>query len=219
MQGNINVDTTFFAENLTLEVKRVGVGIVSERSGISRQMLNRYMAGTAEPGLTALLKLSAALGISIDGLCGVISEYFTSDEFASIPYLDNSSIPENLQRRHQSYADKVLGNLLFSPTGCESEYLVNFSDLRLFYCDNQNMAPTVNNGDLCIVSVAPDHLDPSDGMFLISLNNSLMLRRLQTVSTQQVLAMSDSHNIESFSFAPGEDVTILGRVLMCMSKQ
>lgn len=217
-QSAANVDMSFFTEALTEEVQKAGgVIAVAEQSGISRQMVRRYMDG-AEPSLTALLKLSSTFGCSIDSLVGIISDSFTTEEYSAIPYLDLYGLPKSFIRRHSAYADKILGKFLFSPPYCEQEYHSDFSDLRLFLNDDDNMMPNINKGDICLISVDKEHLDPSDGVFLLKLEKSVMVRRLQLVSKEKIVAMADNSLVDSFSFVPGE-VEILGRVMMCMSNQ
>ncbi len=214
----VSDDTTFFAENLATEVKRCG-GIVevSSAAGISRQMLKRYIDGIAEPGLTALLKLSSVLGVTVESLCGIVSDSFTTDQFATVPYIDISTLPLSLQKKHQLFADNTIGKFLLSPSHYSDKFMVPFEALKLFYINDNNMSPTLKNGDLTVVSVAPEHQAPCDGIFLLLLNNSIMVRRLQNISPTKVLAMSDNPQFETFQFETDGSVTIFARVMLVIS--
>lgn len=210
-------DTSFFPENLTAEVKRFGgISAVANATGLSRQMLKRYMDGLAEPGLSALLKISSTLGVTVESLCGIVSDAFTTDQFSCVPYFDLEQLPEHHRRSHQRYSDLIISNFLLSPKHYSDLLLTSFEDLRLFYIDNNHMSPSLKIGDIAIISTSETHRKPCDGLFLFVLNESLMLRRLQNTSPDTSLAMTDGPNFESFALNLA-DTRILGKIVMVVS--
>lgn len=209
------IDSSFFPDNLTSMVKDFGgIGSFSTATGVSRQMLNRYMNGDAEPGLSVLLKLVTTLGTSVENLCG--SEPGTSfyeGEFRHLPYLEISSIPLFHQKTHQRYATTAFSRFLLSTSYYAKKFMVSFDDLRLFCVDNDSMSPTLNYRDLVVISIAPEHQVPSDGIFLLRQGDSITIRRIQHVDKDKCMALPDNHLFSNFIFEPGPSITIIGRIL------
>ncbi len=58
------------------------------------------------------------------------------------------------------------------------------------------MAPTLGDGDLVMIDV--DRRDPVDGIFVLRLDDQLMVKRVHFLSMRRLLVTSDNRDYERF---------------------
>jgi len=208
---------TSFPKNLSTRIQKYGgVSQVSSSSGISRQMLRRYMDGDADPGLSVLVRLSRTLEVSIDHLLGP-SDGHSCCQFSRIPYFELSELPLFIQKRHQAYSESIDHSFLLSPEYMISEYFVRFDDLPIFYCDTCSMHPSIKIADLLVINRSDEYRHPGEGIYLLKSNDDVMVRRVQNISSGLYRVSADDPHIASFNISSDSDFLFLGKVIMTIS--
>lgn len=87
---------------------------------------------------------------------------------------------------------------------------VNMSLIRV---SGDSMEPTLISGDLVLIDHNRQHLDPQGGVYAISMDHTIMIKRLQLIySTQQLRIISDNNRYETLNAVP-DQVTINGKVI------
>ena len=68
--------------------------------------------------------------------------------------------------------------------------------LRIVHVRGDSMAPTLGDGDLVMINV--DRRDPVDGIFVLRLDDQLMVKRVLFPSARRVLVTSDNRDYDRF---------------------
>lgn len=74
-----------------------------------------------------------------------------------------------------------------------------------------SMEPTLTEGDLAVVN--PDDIDVISGIYVISFNNQVFVKRLLAMPNG-VRVISDNNLYQPFEIQPNDDVKVLGKVLL-----
>lgn len=211
----MNQEFNWFSKNLTFLVeKNGGVAAISDKAMISRQMLNRYMIGEAEPRLQVLLRLVDALGTDVSSLCQQNPDFLLTPQLTPLPYLDDKFIPEYKITAHRQFAKQVVGKCALCSDILLNQLHVTVDSLRILLIDSNAMDPLLHCGDLIIVTLLSDNIVGSDSVYLLHNDKDLIVRRIQNISSNVSLAMADNKNYDSFTFNPGHDFEIIAKVLM-----
>lgn len=109
--------------------------------------------------------------------------------------------------------EQVLDVLAFKATWIRAELRANPASLYLIYVEGESMEPTLRPGDLILVDRSAAI---RDGIFVLRLDDGLLVKRLQRLPGNQVKVTSDNPAYEPFSIdlskAP-EGLSIIGRVV------
>ena len=90
-------------------------------------------------------------------------------------------------------------------------------NMSLIYVEGDSMLPTLSPGDLVLVDHSRNYLDPNGGIYAISLENHIMVKRLQITPDKKILIISDNPVYENFKVTP-DDLIINGRVILAIRK-
>lgn len=198
---------------------------ISDRSAAQ---LKRYARGD-DPPLSVIQKLCEASDLSISWLLSAeVDLNGTPAKFA-----DNG---HSYEKKHYIPQVDISGStggteLIFEKKESES---VNFSknwlnkngltapDLFIIENIGEAMSPNINAGDLLLCSTAEQHRKVGDGLYLIRLEGSLLVKRTQVLPGKRLKITSDN----SSQFSPyeielndGVEFSVLGKVVYTICKR
>lgn len=90
-------------------------------------------------------------------------------------------------------------------------------DVKIFPVLDDSMSPTAENGDFVLINTKIQTF-LSDGLYLINNQNTVNLRRLQRVSQNELLVISDNVHYKNISVAP-KKTTIIGKAFLLYKAQ
>lgn len=185
---------------------------------ISARSLESYEKNETSPDARFLTRLWAKYSeqLSIEDfnwlLTGERRAAAAPDEYAHIPLYDVRAAAGG-----GAYVETetVTDVLAFRKEWIANELRVSTKDLSVIFVEGDSMTPTLNPGDIMLV--VKDHgLMPQDGVYVISLDGTLLVKRLQKLLGGRIAIQSDNHN-----YRPQEvdlkqanaDFRIIGRVV------
>lgn len=112
--------------------------------------------------------------------------------------------------------EQIIDSLAFKRQWIQQELHASPGDLYLIYVDGESMEPTLRPGDVILVDRRSAQAVPRDGIYVLRMDGSLLVKRLQRLPGRQVKVTSDNPAYEPFNLSletPGEDLAIVGRVV------
>lgn len=112
--------------------------------------------------------------------------------------------------------EQVTDSLAFKRQWIHQELHANPADLYLIYVDGESMEPTLRPGDVILVDRRSAQAVPRDGIYVLRMDGSLLVKRLQRLPGHQVRVTSDNPAYQPFALSleqPGDDLAIVGRVV------
>lgn len=135
------------------------------------------------------------------------------DEYAPVPLYDvRASAGHGALVEGESVADA----LVFKRQWIHQELHANPADLYLIHVDGESMEPTLRPGDVILVDRRSAQAVPRDGIYVLRMDGSLLVKRLQRLPGKKVKVTSDNPAYEPFELPlddPGDDMAIIGRVV------
>ena len=132
--------------------------------------------------------------------------------------LPNTVTPA-LKHAKTSLIEMISPNAAAGTVGFLSFPLADFSNMTTAAADmvkavrltGDSMSPTLKDGDYILVDTAEQRFS-TDGLYLINFSNNLVVKRLQQISANELLILSDNANYKSAT-TPISDVCIAGKVV------
>lgn len=196
--------------------------------GVHKNTLGGYERGERKPDsefLAALMRAgySANWLLTGDGPmlladadppgCGVVPGKELTGDYALVPLYDvRAAAGHGAAVEHERVADV----LVFKREWIHQELHANPADLYLIHVDGESMEPTLRPGDVILVDRRNAQAVPRDGIYVLRMDGSLLVKRLQRLPGRLVKVSSDNPAYEPFDLrldAPGEDLAIIGRVV------
>lgn len=111
--------------------------------------------------------------------------------------------------------EQIVDVLKFKSEWIRVELHANPGDLYLIYVDGDSMMPTLMSGDLILVDRRTAASVPREGVYLLRLHDTLIVKRLQRLPDGRINVTSDNHAYAPFSISPNEqdNLAIIGRVV------
>ena len=109
--------------------------------------------------------------------------------------------------------EQLLDVLAFKSTWIRAELRANPANLYLIYVEGESMEPTLRPGDLILVDRSEAI---RDGIFVLRLDDGLLVKRLQRLPGNQVKVTSDNPAYEPFTIDLGNPLpglAVVGRVV------
>jgi len=202
---------------------------LAQAAGLSESQLYRMMGEHNAPKLAPIAAIAKSAGVSLEWLAtgegpmelqelppaGPIREiggqYEVREKYAAIEHLD--------ARAHgietgSTETPKAANSLAFSREWLTTELAADPTDLTLLEVHGGSMHPTLNEGDTVLINHSESMRDPEEGIYLMRVGETLILRRLQPLPGGEIQASSDDDLYPPFSFHLGaDDVTVIGRVV------
>lgn len=206
---------------LKAERKRLGYKQedFAQKGGVAVQTLRKYesdsrrpdadyLAGIAEAGADVSYIITGHTGA--DGPQNVIHD--ERGEYAAIPLVDVRAAAGSgaiVDSEH------VVDVLHFKHEWINHELHSAAADLRLLFVDGESMEPGLRAGDIILVNIRDQHAQ-RDGIYVLRLEDALLVKRLQRLPGGRLRVSSDNPAYESFELTlpfNGDDAAIIGRVV------
>jgi phage repressor protein C with HTH and peptisase S24 domain len=114
--------------------------------------------------------------------------------------------------------EHVVDTLAFKASWIRTHLNATQQDLYLIHVEGESMEPTLRPGDVILVDHREGAQLPRDGIYVLRMDDSLLVKRLQRMPGSQVRVSSDNPAYEPFtvSLAQGKnEMEIVGRVVWC----
>ena len=164
--------------------------------GFSDTVLRQYLNGQSEPTRPALLAIARTAKVSVEWL----------------------ATGQPLAGAQASAEDYVYKDPLAFETGwLRAEFPSASENLLLTQVVDESMEPTLQQGDLALVDTNDRDLETvSHGIYLIKLNDRLLIKRLQYVVDKTLRVLSDHPAYEAFSIQSSRTpsgLSLMGKVV------
>lgn len=96
----------------------------------------------------------------------------------------------------------------------KSQFQVEPEDLRILYVEGESMKPTLSPGDLVLANIKDTIV--RDGIYLVQIEDALIIKRLQRLSKDFIKVSSDDPAYESWTVNPNDatqNLVVRGRVI------
>lgn len=139
--------------------------------------------------------------------------WYVNDEYARIPLFDvKASAGNGFVIHHEEEMDA----LIFKKEWIYNELHSTPANLYLIYVEGESMEPSLRPGDVILVDHT-DNVAKRDGIYVIRMGDSLLVKRLQRLPNRVLKVNSDNPDYESFEISldvdHGTEFMIIGRVL------
>lgn len=212
-----------FSARLRVEVQRKGgPKAVSEASGVPLSTLNTYLAGSAEPKITAVIRLARTLGLSVSDLLDPASESWqpqsqtlrsgsqTEPEASLIPMLD---VIASAGPGFENEAPRQLEALPF-PRSLLRELSVSEKDARFLVARGDSMLPSIQDGAIVLIDSSFQRAK-DDGIYVVVVGDAVRIKRIRLGWQGAIQLISDSEHYPNEQLAPpdAEALQIAGKVV------
>ena len=124
-----------------------------------------------------------------------------------------------LKRARTALIEMISPNVLCGTVGFFSFPLADFANMTATSADTvkavrvsgDSMAPTLKDGDYILADISESRFS-TDGLYLISLSDNLIVKRLQQINDTEFLVLSDNTNYKSVTLKI-KDITIAGKIV------
>ena len=188
MSENDKADPAFAARIERLCEMVGGASVLAQKSGLSRRVIDKYVAGGSDPSRQRLVSLADAAGVSVQWLAtgqgspSGAPQPITpppdpapdfDQNFALLPrYEVNLSAGPGLVPAHEDVEER----LAFSKAWLRRN-LINADQSGLVRVRGDSMAPTVPDGALALVNTAEARVD-REGIYAFSRDGEAYIKRL-----------------------------------------
>lgn len=186
-----------------LKKKNISKGDLAGKMGAKSQRITEYLSGN--PTLETLQKMAAALEVSVGDLLGETFQLRPEEGYVYLPILDiEASAGNGLVCGHEVPVEFIRMK--------EEDFRFDFhadpTKVSLIKVRGDSMLPHFSPGDWILVDTSDT--EAHDGVYVINLNDHVLLKRLQIVS-DGIMIKSDNPAYEPIK-ANG-DFRICGRVI------
>jgi phage repressor protein C with HTH and peptisase S24 domain len=161
------------------------------------------------------LKVSETYDCTMDWLLkGVQNETppNVNGQLVTIPFYDVEASAGHGALVESDQYEKLI---TFSPDYIRNEIGVNPNNVFLMLARGDSMYPTIKDGAMIMVEKDLEHLN--DGIFVLRLNNALLVKRLNILPTGTIKVLSDNKMYEPYEIdaklLEADNVEVLGRVV------
>jgi phage repressor protein C with HTH and peptisase S24 domain len=168
--------------------------------GFSDTVLRQYLNGQSEPTRPVLLAIARTANVSVEWLA-------TGQPVAGAKDSSKASAEKYV------YKDP----LAFETEWLRTEFPSSFENLLLTQVVDESMEPTLQVGDLVLVDTNDRDLETvSHGIYLLKLDNRLLIKRLQCIADNMLRVLSDHPAYEAFSIqisGSPSGLSLMGKVV------
>lgn len=114
--------------------------------------------------------------------------------------------------------EDVVDTLAFKKEWIRTQLNATQQDLYLIHVEGESMEPTLRPGDLILVDHREAEKLPRDGVYVVRMDDSLLVKRLQRLPGGQVRVTSDNTAYQPFMInltQQNNEFDIVGRVVWC----
>lgn len=218
-----------FAARVRLLVNRVGGSAeLARRARLSRQMVDKYAAGS-EPSRESLLALARAGEVSLEWLAAgegpmqkrerratIVADAPPGDGYIALPRYD---VQASAGVGTPVLSEEVVDWVYFKADWLRRTLGLNPAQLTLIEAVGDSMAPGIEDGDLLLVDVNQPALK-GDGVYVLAMDDTLaglMVKRVELTPHGGLVISSDNTRAGygRYEIRPGdlEAIRLVGRVV------
>ncbi|ELY1988958.1 prophage transcriptional regulator [Vibrio harveyi] len=178
----------------------------AEKCGISHAVMGKYLNGTSSPTLDSLIKISQATNVNIDWLSGAgnvsfeNAHFLGASDFETIPLYSAEASAGCGSFQHD---DSIIGEHLILVEDLK-RLGIKKEDACAIKARGDSMSPTLMDGDLLVVDTQ-EHVGVYDGVYAISIDNQLLVKRLRyDIASQGYHIISDNPEHSNFLLTKDE---------------
>ena len=216
------------ADNLKKQMQKKGVNSLelARQSDVKPSFIYDILHGkSANPSTIRLSRVARSLGVDLNHL--IDSEENFSKSLSDIRFesggQENIKIPV-LGAKTSGGKTRVLQDDSISPGFFHVKWLenslgINAENVRIVFCEDDAMSPTLNQGDMAIIDYSNGDISNA-GIFAIYNGVSVILRRIEQLVTKKdnmLKIISDNENY-GHNLIQHDEVDVLGRVVYIAKK-
>jgi transcriptional regulator with XRE-family HTH domain len=164
--------------------------------GFSDTVLRQYLNGQSEPTRPALLAMARTANVRVEWLAS--GQVLTSTQALAASYIFKEPLAFKSSWLQEQWPEK--------PDHC-----------LLAEVPDESMEPTLKQGDLVLIDTSDRDLDTiNHGIYLLKLDDRILVKRLQYVAEKTLRVLSDSPVYETFSVElakKSHGLSIMGKVV------
>jgi phage repressor protein C with HTH and peptisase S24 domain len=205
-----------FRNRLTQVIHAYGsvVSLASE-IGVSDNAIYKWLAGRGQPSIGNLVALARAGGVSIEWLAtgaGAAKKARAGEhagDSADYIFMPRHRIQFSGAHKGTVRSEQVVDSIAFRAAWIKQRLKADPRDLILIQAEGDAMAPTIEDSDLMLASLAEPRFR-QDGIYLLRRENGIEVKRIQRRPDGKLVLRSDNQKYEALVVA---SVGIIGRVL------
>lgn len=201
----------------------------AKAAGVAKSTLQNWIEGKSDPSFLGLVRLCQAAGEDLNWLasgkaphCGAplsVHRAGQTDrdglkpELVAIPVYNASADAGNTTIDENSSSLVALDKVWLHRNFC-----VRPATLAVFPTTGESMEPTIRSDELILFDTSKKGCAPTDGIFVIRLEGTILVKRLQHLPGGLIRVTSDNAAYEAYTVQlnSGVDFEILGRVLLVL---
>lgn len=213
----------------------------ASRVGISKGAFTRIWKEGTMPGAELLQRIAASKGVSIDWLLLGRGQPFAAAPFnapvhvlrgeelrpaaepAAEPASDAQFVGIPLYRLHAAAGhgpavgqDATADVIAFKREWIRRELHCEPQDLYMLYVEGESMEPVLRSRDIVLVDRRNAEKIPQDGIYVVRLNGSLLVKRVQRLPGGVLRVTSENASYEPFTVKlsdPAVPFIVIGRII------
>tara|TARA_B100001939_G_scaffold182605_1_gene157314 strand:+ start:333 stop:1049 length:717 start_codon:yes stop_codon:yes gene_type:complete len=221
-----------FSDRLKLLIGKDSVNSFAQKCGVKEGSIRQYLAGSL-PGIDKAAAIADATGVSLEWLVrgeGPMmrnqSSHATEGDYV---YIDNHAVEASAGSGAEIDEELIISKMAFRRDWLRKRGL-NPNRLSVIHARGDSMEPTIaegdtilletyfhqeNNGNKRRLGLDPGSSLPRDGIYVIRLDNHLVVKRLQNDMQGGVFIKSDNPAYETIHIkGPAlNDLIVVGRVV------
>jgi len=205
-----------FRSRLTQVIHSFGsVVALATAVGVSDNAIYKWLAGRGQPSVANLVALARAARVSVEWLATGEESKQTAQsikravEQGDFIFMPRSRIRFSGGREGAIRSEQVVDSIAFRAEWVKRALKAEPRDLILIEAGGDSMAPTVEDGDLILATLAEPRFR-QDGIYLLRHDGGLAVKRIQRRPDGKLLLRSDNPKYEAM-VVPSVDV--VGRVI------
>lgn len=182
--------------------------------GVSDNAIYKWLAGRGQPSVGNLVALARAARVSVEWLATGAESAPSKPAAHPVEGSDYIFMPRNRirfagARGRIIRSEQVVDSIAFRASWIKQRFRADPRDLILIEAEGDSMAPTIEDSDLMLASLAEPRFR-QDGIYLLRRENGIEVKRIQRRPDGKLVLSSDNQRYEAMVVS---SVGIVGRVI------
>ncbi|MGG6263298.1 LexA family transcriptional regulator [Leptolyngbya sp. AN03gr2] len=192
-----------FISRLKQVIEEYGsINSLARAANLSESSIRKWRDGTAEPSRDRLVALAEAVQVRMDWLAA-----------------GKGPMRQDYPVAGKDAESKNLVFQALETAKLHIQMIQGLGDYYVYVIDNRNMVPTLYPEDLCVFDKNQNKLEAlEEGIYAIRVNNAVVIRRIQHILDNQVVAVKDNSSSSDSDIVinlsnPSDSLAIVGRMI------
>jgi phage repressor protein C with HTH and peptisase S24 domain len=210
-----------FGTRLRLIMQQFGsVADLARAVGVSDNAIYKWVTGRGKPGMSSLVNLAKAAGVSVEWLATGKGQPLNSRpeirreipaEFVATPGSSRRGSGVKTGLSNLLISPQIVDYLSFKPEWFKRVFGTDAEGLALIEVVGDSMSPTIDDGDLVLADTREIRFK-SDGIYVIRSGDDLSVKRIQREPNGRFTVRSDNHAYHTMTMA-ADGLSLFGRVI------